>query len=195
MNLRAIVMVPLTAPERKRHAMCSSTLTEPYAMPRQPPVDSAIEDNAQHADPSAPELRLAEGRPAPFRVLLVEDDREMRRVVAEALRSDGYEVIELTDGGRFLVEIAALLKSDGGPTSLDLIVSDIRMPVCTGLQILAALRDAHWRTPVILMTAFGDEATHRQAANLGAVLIDKPFEVDDLRTAAAKLLLRDRGPR
>jgi CheY-like chemotaxis protein len=123
-----------------------------------------------------------------LRVLLAEDDAEMRTVVADALRGDGYDVLELVDGGRLLVEIAARMKADQGMRSVDLIVSDIRMPICTGLQILAALRDAHWRTPVVLMTAFGDEKTRRQAEGLSAVLVDKPFEIDDLRAAVARLL-------
>ncbi len=115
----------------------------------------------------------------------------MRTVVREALRGDGYEVLEVVDGGRLLVDVAARLKTGQGGESLDVIVSDIRMPICTGLQILAALREAHWRTPVILMTAFGDEATRKHAQRLGAVLFDKPFDVDDLRTAVANLLRRD----
>jgi DNA-binding response OmpR family regulator len=136
---------------------------------------------------------LVEPHRGPFRVLLAEDDPDMRSVVADALRGDGYDVVELADGGRLLVDIAARLKDGTGGDSLDLIVSDIRMPICTGLQILSALRDAHWHTPVILMTAFGDEATRRHAESLSAVLFDKPFDVDDLRTAVANLLPRDRS--
>jgi CheY-like chemotaxis protein len=135
---------------------------------------------------------LVEPHRGPFRVLLAEDDAEMRSVVADALRGDGYDVVELVDGGRLLVDIAARLKSGDGGDTLDLIVSDIRMPVCTGLQILSALRDAHWHTPVILMTAFGDETTRRHAESLSAVLFDKPFDIDDLRTAVTNLLPRDR---
>ena len=116
----------------------------------------------------------------------------MRSLVADALRADGYDVVELADGGRLLVDMAERLKGGGAGDSLDLLVSDIRMPICSGLQILAALRDAHWRTPVILMTAFGDEATRRQAESLAAVLLDKPFDLDDLRKTAATLLPRDR---
>jgi len=119
----------------------------------------------------------------------------MRGIVADALRADGHEVVELTDGGRLLVDISARLKAGQGDESIDLIVSDIRMPICTGLQIVAALRDAHWHTPVILMTAFGDEATRRHAETLQAVLFDKPFDLDDLRTAVANMLPRDRAPR
>ena len=135
---------------------------------------------------------LVEPRARPFRVLVAEDDVEMRRLVADTLREDGHEVVELADGGRFLVDIAARMKGEDGSDSVDLIVSDIRMPVCTGLQILEVLRQAHWRTPVILMTAFGDDATCRQAEGLMAVLFDKPFELDDLRTAVANLLPRER---
>lgn len=141
--------------------------------------------------PAAPSCSI-ESRPRPFRVLLVEDDGEMRSVVAGALRGDGYDVVELPDGGRLLVEVAARLKAGGRGDPLDLIVSDIRLPICTGLQILSAIRDAHWRTPVILMTAFGDEQTRRDAESLAAVLFDKPFDLDDLRTAVANLLPRDR---
>jgi CheY-like chemotaxis protein len=140
------------------------------------------------------ELRyLVEPRTRPFRILVAEDDFEMRRVVADALRDDGHEVVELADGGRFLVDIAARLKAGTDADSADLIVSDIRMPVCTGLQILEVLRQARWRTPVILMTAFGDDATRRQAESLTAILFDKPFDLDDLRTAVANLLPRERS--
>jgi CheY-like chemotaxis protein len=136
-----------------------------------------------------------EARSVPFRILLAEDDDEMRSMVADALRGDGHDVVELADGGRLLVDIAARLKTGAADDSLDLIVSDIRMPVCSGLQILTALRDARWHTPVILMTAFGDDATRRQAESLSAVLFDKPFDLDDLRTAVANLLPRQRpGP-
>jgi CheY-like chemotaxis protein len=122
---------------------------------------------------------------------VAEDDAEMRRLVTDALRDDGYEVVELADGGRLLVDIAARLKAEPKGDEIDLIVSDIRMPICTGLQILEALRQAHWRTPVILMTAFGDDATRRQAESLRAVLFDKPFDLDDLRTAVANMLPAD----
>jgi DNA-binding response OmpR family regulator len=123
-----------------------------------------------------------------FRILLAEDDAQMRRLVADALREDGHEVVETSDGGRLLVEVAARLKAGEGAESLDLIISDVRMPICTGLQILAALREAHWPTPVILMTAFGDAATRRHAESLAALLLDKPFAMDDLRIAVANML-------
>jgi CheY-like chemotaxis protein len=170
---------------------------ERKGVPQPPFVVAPAEDIRQGPQPpwrTSAAIPLQRDR-GPFRVLLAEDDAEMRSVVADALRGDGYQVIEAADGGRLLVDVAARLKGGDGANSLDLIVSDIRMPICTGLQILAALREAHWRTPVILMTAFGDEGVRRHAESLDAVLFDKPFDVDDLRTAVSNLLPRGRPRR
>lgn len=133
---------------------------------------------------------LVESHSGPFRILLAEDDDDMRCIVADSLRNDGYDVVEIADGEVFL-EIAARLEAGADGGSIDLIVSDIRMPTCDGLEVLSALRDARCHIPVILMTAFGDEATRRQAARLSAVLFDKPFDLDDLQTAVKNLLPRD----
>jgi DNA-binding response OmpR family regulator len=115
----------------------------------------------------------------------------MLRLIVESLREDGNDVQEARDGGRLLVELTH------GPRcnyeSVDLIVSDIRMPVCSGLQIVEALRAAHCAVPIVLMTAFGDDHTRAHAESLGAVLFDKPFALDDLRTAVLALLAREQG--
>ncbi len=126
------------------------------------------------------------------RILLAEDDDDMRSLVAAALRDDGHEVVEAGDGGRLLVHLA---RAYGAKTmSYDLLVSDVKMPVCSGLQILESLRLARWPTPVILMTAFGDEQTRARAEGLGAVMFMKPFDMDDLRTAVLNLLGSQTSP-
>jgi DNA-binding response OmpR family regulator len=122
------------------------------------------------------------------RVLVADDDAEMRRLVAESLRKDNYEVVEESDGGRLLVRIAAIYTLGETSDPFDLIVSDIRMPVCSGLDIVKGLREAHWRTPVILMTAFGDDETRARAETLGALLFDKPFQMSVLRLVVGDLL-------
>jgi two-component system OmpR family response regulator len=122
-------------------------------------------------------------------VLVAEDDADMRRLVVEVLVADGCVVEQVPDGGRLLVELSQQIPRD--LEAIDLIVSDIRMPVTSGLEILEALRAAHCWTPVILMTAFGDDATRAHAEMLGALLFDKPFDLDDLRTAVMNLLHRD----
>src|SRR5580700_3962545 len=94
----------------------------------------------------------------PPRVLVAEDDDAMRNLVTEALRKDGYEVVSVSDGGRLLVSLAHNLGGDE-QGFVDLVVTDVRMPICTGMQILEQVRAARWKMPFILMTAFGDAAT------------------------------------
>jgi len=125
----------------------------------------------------------------PRRVLLAEDDDQMRMLVAAALRADGHHVVEARDGRALLDEIGSELLGERPGQLTDLIVSDIRMPGLTGLEVLAGIRQARWSTPVILITAFGDEATHVAARALGAACFDKPFDLDDLRTAVLNAVL------
>jgi DNA-binding NtrC family response regulator len=112
------------------------------------------------------------------RVLVAEDDRNMRELIVASLRADGYDVTAAGDLDRLGESVGV----DTGPDAVALIVTDNRMPGCTGLELLTALRAAHWETPVILITAFGSPATHRHAAALGATaVLDKPFPLDQLR--------------
>ncbi len=121
----------------------------------------------------------------PPRILVAEDDDSMRQLVVEALQKDGYEVREASDG-HLLVTLAH--EFDDGAVPVDLLVSDVRMPVCTGLEVLEHLRAARCRVPIVLITAFGDDWTRREALRLGAVLIDKPFPLVELRAVVARML-------
>ncbi len=116
----------------------------------------------------------------------------MRQLIVEALRRDGYDVVTASDGGRLLVALARQFAEDRVEPRVDLILSDVRMPVCTGMQILEQLRAADCKMPVILMTAFGDGTTRQRAHALGALLFEKPLELDELRTAVS-IVLRSRS--
>ena len=132
------------------------------------------------------------GRPA--RILLAEDDTEMRSMLSTALRSDGYEVVEASSGSDLLEEISMLLFR-GEAIPADLIVSDERMPGLLGSEVLAGLRRACWPTPFVLITGFGDDDTHRKAFRLGAsAVFDKPFDLDKLRHTIVDLLQKATPP-
>ena len=120
------------------------------------------------------------------RILVAEDDDEMRRVLVDTLRAEGYEVYEVSDGGALLVELARNHRFHYN--AVDLVVSDVRMPLCSGLQALETLRGTSARTRFLLLTAFGDEDMHARATALGAMLLDKPFSTRKLRSTVADLL-------
>jgi CheY-like chemotaxis protein len=125
----------------------------------------------------------------PARILLAEDDRELRALIASALRDDGFEVVAVEDGNTLVDHLADGMAADGSLDGYDLIISDIRMPGFTALEIMTGLRRLLASTPIVLITAFGDPKTHERARRLGAAAVfDKPFDVDELTRAVVKLL-------
>jgi len=117
---------------------------------------------------------------APARILLAEDDADMRELLAQALAREGCVVTECCDGIQLLDHLSGLL--DNRPVEpFDMIISDIRMPGLTGLEILEGLPGSKGLPPTVLITAFGDEVTHAEAKRAGAVVtLDKPFDVEAL---------------
>jgi CheY-like chemotaxis protein len=124
------------------------------------------------------------------RVLVAEDDPDMLALVVEALRKDGHDVQAVADGRDLLQRIADVFSKDRSLDSIDVVVSDVRMPGYSGLELVERLFDAQWRIPLVLMTAFGDEDTRRRAARVGAVLFDKPLSLEDLRDAVMRVARR-----
>jgi two-component system response regulator (stage 0 sporulation protein F) len=121
------------------------------------------------------------------RILVAEDDPDMRALVASALRRSGYDVVEARNGMEAIDHIAPTVwtRRDG----FEAIVSDVRMPDLTGLDLWVALRSTRFETPVILMTAFGDEELRAECRSLGATaVLDKPFDLDELHAAVQKAM-------
>lgn len=122
-------------------------------------------------------------------ILLAEDDKEMRVLLAVALRSAGYGVTECGDGLELLEHLASFVLPEEEHQAVDLVISDIRMPGVTGLEILEGLNRRGDFPPFILITAFGDVETHARANYCGAVaMFDKPFDVDDLVAKVRKVV-------
>jgi len=124
----------------------------------------------------------AELSSAPVRILVAEDDADTREALVEALRLDGYEVIEAHNGWE-LLQYLATQDAQTETSQVDLVISDIRMPGKNGLDVLAGLRCANGSTPFILITGFSDLQIHAEARRLGAAaVLAKPFALEQLRT-------------
>lgn len=121
-------------------------------------------------------LSRRKGRPLVF---LAEDDDDLRRLLADALRDAGYDVLSASTGHEMLKLLAAAARAEVAVP--DAFVMDVRMPKCTGIDVLTALRLAGWQQPIVMITAFGDPALHERATSYGAsVSLDKPVDTDDL---------------
>ena len=124
----------------------------------------------------------------PSKVLLAEDDTDMRELLAMSLRGAGYHVVEVGDGQE-LFEVIRMGAVGGERFRPDLIVSDIRMPGRSGIEVLRMLQRSDWTMPVVLITSFGDPRTHEEAKRLGAVsVLDKPFELQELESVVRSIL-------
>ncbi len=124
----------------------------------------------------------------PPRILLAEDDAEMRALVSEDLRGAGYGVVECADGAALLRRLDCGRRTEGG-ADVDLVVADVRMPKLTGLDVLERLRSADPFTPYIGVTAFGSPEIRQAAARLGAIaVLEKPFEIRELLHLVAEAI-------
>ncbi len=121
--------------------------------------------------------------PSPrMRVLVADDDDDLRAFVFHALQSDAYEVDQARDGAELLVRLEQAL--DDPQKRPDVVLTDVMMPGLSGLGVLEALKRARLRFPVVLMTVLKDDSVHVVAKRLGAVgVLKKPIDLDNLRTA------------
>jgi DNA-binding response OmpR family regulator len=165
----------------------SSGAVERGSRPR--PVEAVAMIHAQPGyRPRAPRPHL---EPAAWRrrarILLVEADTELRHVLTDYLRRSGYNVIEADSGDAALGWLGAGVLEGEPQRTPDLVVSDLRLPFVTGLEILEGLKLRPAPVPIILIAHTGDDETHRDA--LGAELVlDEPFDLGDLRSAVRAAL-------
>jgi two-component system response regulator PilR (NtrC family) len=125
---------------------------------------------------------LAAARRAP-RILVVDDERSMRELLAIVLKREGYDVL-LAEDGRSAV--SALERE-----AIDLLISDVRMPDMTGVDVLRAAKVVDREIPGIMITAFASTETAVEALRLGAAdYLTKPFDVDELRIVVRNALER-----
>jgi two-component system, NtrC family, response regulator PilR len=122
------------------------------------------------------------------RILVVDDERSLRDLLAMTLEKEGYDVT-VADGGEAAVEAVRRERFDA-------VISDIRMPRVDGLQVLRTVRDLSPETAVIMLTAVASTETAVEAMKLGAYdYITKPFKLDEVklvvRNAVGHKRLRD----
>jgi FixJ family two-component response regulator len=121
------------------------------------------------------------------RVLIVDDEPNVRLNFRTALETENYDIFEATSAGQALELLAE--------HSFALAILDLRMPGMNGLELLAKMRESGIRVPAVIVTAYGDIPNAVKAMKLGAIdFLQKPLRPNDLREIADEITKRDDQP-
>jgi DNA-binding response OmpR family regulator len=108
------------------------------------------------------------------RVLIIEDDEETRSLLKDFFAEEGFEAYSASNG----YEAFGILTK----RIFDLVITDIRMPGLTGLDILPRIKKIQPEVAIIVITAFGTEEVRRKALERGAnAYLEKPLHFQELR--------------
>ncbi|HET8975224.1 MAG TPA: response regulator, partial [Solirubrobacterales bacterium] len=121
-----------------------------------------------------------------MRILVVDDEPQLRRALERALKHEGYDVELAADGDEALAAVAS-----SGP---DAVVLDVLMPKRDGLEVCRELRARGDRTPVLMLTARDTVSDRVDGLDAGADdYVVKPFALEELLARLRALLRRDGG--
>jgi two-component system response regulator AtoC len=114
-----------------------------------------------------------ETMPAQKRLLVIDDEENMRHMLSSMLKNDGYRVDTASNGSEALDMV--------DQTLYDFILCDLRMPDMSGMEFFETARDKLWASTVIMMSAYGSIDTAVEAVKKGAYdFISKPFKIDEV---------------
>lgn len=118
------------------------------------------------------------------RILIAEDNEDLRDLVVRALSEDGHEITEAADGA------AALEQLRKAKVEFDLLLSDIKMPVMDGIALALATGRDHPNVAIMLMTGYADQ--RERTYGLDALVRDviaKPFSLEQIKSAVRGALV------
>jgi len=119
------------------------------------------------------------------RVLIVDDEPDIRKVVRMTLEKAGYEVLDAEDGEKAI----EVINTGENRMMLDVMVCDIRMPKINGIEAIAYFQKEYPRVPLIVLTGFPDTEMATSLLRQGVVdYLVKPVEGERLRAAVAKAM-------
>jgi len=132
-------------------------------------------------DRKAEEARVTGAPEIETRILLVDDDPHFLRVLSRVLSGENFQVTASSTA----CDAIEILRT----SRFHLIICDLRMPDCDGLNFLQALRQGGSDVPVIILTAYGEVETYLEAMNAGATeYLNKPIDSDQLLTVVRACL-------
>ncbi len=116
------------------------------------------------------------------RIMVAEDDPDLRAAMVAGLRADGHSVVDVSDGTDVQSYVHDCMFLDLPRPRIDAIVVDVCMPQLDGLTLLAYLRELGWDLSVVIVTGYVTKEIKELARALGAyAVLGKPLELEDLQ--------------
>src|SRR6476659_1183963 len=113
----------------------------------------------------------------PAKILVADDEQNLRRVLTALLRREGHDVVQAASGLEAIDHLG----------QVDVVITDLRMPGADGMEVLRTASSKHPHVPVIMITAYGSVGQAVEAIKAGAFdYIEKPFEQDQIRVVVDK---------
>ncbi|MEF2143890.1 MAG: SpoIIE family protein phosphatase [Desulfovibrionaceae bacterium] len=123
-------------------------------------------------------------------ILIAEDDAGLRLSLSFVLKNKGYRITQVADGKEALDRLT-LLRAQGD--EVDLLITDIQMPVMNGMDLIRRLDEAGSELPVVVITGHGDKEMLIELLRLGCDdFLSKPFEPDEVQEKVAQVLEKKR---
>jgi two-component system, NtrC family, response regulator AtoC len=115
----------------------------------------------------------------PAKILVADDEQNLRRVLVALLRREGHDVVQAASGLEAIDQLA----------NVDVVITDLRMPGADGMEVLRSAARHHPHVPVIMITAYGSVGQAVEAIKAGAFdYIEKPFEQEAIRVIVDKAI-------
>ena len=115
----------------------------------------------------------------PAKILVADDEQNLRRVLVALLRREGHEIVQAASGLEAIERLG----------DVDVVITDLRMPGADGMEVLRTATKNFPHVPVIMITAYGSVGQAVEAIKAGAFdYIEKPFEQDSIRTIITKAI-------
>ncbi|HSY18141.1 MAG TPA: response regulator [Candidatus Acidoferrales bacterium] len=144
---------------------------------------NTLESICVEASPNAP---LRHQPASPRRILVVDDDSDTRQLSVDLLVDSGYDVEAAKDGAAGWKALQA--------KNYDLVITDNKMPLMTGIEMIEKLRDAYMPLPVIMATQFPPvDEFHRKPWLIPDATLERPFTNDELLGLVKRILGTDDG--
>src|SRR4029077_983533 len=113
------------------------------------------------------------------KILVADDEQNLRRVLVAMLRRDGHDVVQAASGAEAIGQLA----------EVDVVITDLRMPGADGMEVLRTAAKNFPQVPVIMITAYGSVGQAVEAIKAGAFdYIEKPFEQEQIRVLVDKAI-------